>query len=222
MSPRRWSVRDCRTRRSFTCTAGSTSPISSRKTEPSGPHDSRKPSRSAAAPVKAPLRWPNSSDSISVGESAERLTATNAGCGRSGETLAPLVERDVARVGDRARHQLFARSGRAGDQRRDVAHARPERTAIAADVVREDRLPDRGPQRGHGTRAADDVAEDLMKGAAHLEEAGEEVRGVGAIAEVCRRRRRESADRNRRASLPRRARSTRGSLRGSARRGSRR
>ena len=41
-------------------------------------HDSSQPTRSWTAPVKAPFRWPNSSDSMRVGDRAERLRVWNA------------------------------------------------------------------------------------------------------------------------------------------------
>ena len=51
----------------------STSPTSSRKTVPTALHCSSQPARSCTAPVNAPRRWPKSSDSMSVGASAERF-----------------------------------------------------------------------------------------------------------------------------------------------------
>src|SRR6266478_3906533 len=113
VSPRRWKVRAWRTRRSFTWIAGSTSPISSRKTVPNGSQVSSQPARSWRAPVKAPRRWPNSSDSMRVGEVAEVR----------GEVLRACVEGDVAREADRTRHHLLARARRAPDESGDVVHA---------------------------------------------------------------------------------------------------
>ena len=159
--------------------AGSRSPNSSRNTEPSSGHISSQPLRSATAPVKAPRRWPNSSDSTSVGDSAEILMGKN---DRSivGERQPLVVERDVARLRDGARHQLLSGAGRAGDQRRELAHARVQRAPVAPHIVREDGLPDGRPQprRRHGT--ADDVAEDLLEGPLDLAEAGEGVARVVA------------------------------------------
>src|ERR1035438_7814408 len=57
--------------------AGSRSPSSSTNTEPSSGQVSSHPLRSATAPVKAPRRWPNSSDSTRVGERAEILMGKN-------------------------------------------------------------------------------------------------------------------------------------------------
>ena len=76
---------------------------------------------------------------------------------------------------DGARRHLFTGARRSRDQRGEIAHARVQRAAVAAHVVREDRLPDGGaqPRRGHG--AADDVAKDLLEGALDLAEAGEGV-----------------------------------------------
>src|SRR5437762_2356608 len=121
VSPRRWKVRAWRTRRSFTWIAGSASPISSRKTVPKGSQVSSQPARSWRAPVKAPRRWPNSSDSMRVGERAERWSGWKRSpkctakrrAGQSEEVLAVgaelLVERDapagVARVG-RLHHEV--------------------------------------------------------------------------------------------------------------------
>ena len=67
------------------------------------------------------------------------------------EGQAAVVERHVARFGDGARREFLAGAGRAGDQGRELAHARVERAPVAAHVVGEDRLPDRGAQarRGH-------------------------------------------------------------------------
>jgi hypothetical protein len=70
-------VRVSSTRSSFTWIAGSTSPISSRKTVPSGGQTSSQPEWSDTAPVNAPRRWPNSSDSIRVGDSADRFSGKN-------------------------------------------------------------------------------------------------------------------------------------------------
>ena len=75
VSPRRWNVarlqdaqelhldrrrRARRSRRGTPCRRGG--------------HASSQPARSSSAPVKAPRRWPKSSDSMSVGESADRFS----------------------------------------------------------------------------------------------------------------------------------------------------
>ena len=66
------------TRSSLTWIAASISPTSSSSTAPNGGHASSQPMRSWTAPVNAPLRWPNNSDSISVGDSADTFSAWNA------------------------------------------------------------------------------------------------------------------------------------------------
>jgi hypothetical protein len=61
------------------------------------------------------------------------------------------VEGDVPREPDRARDQLLAGAGRAGDERRDVREARDEGAAVEARILGEDRLPDgraEAPRRG--------------------------------------------------------------------------
>ena len=66
----------CRARKSFACSAGASSPISSRKIVPPSA-TSNLPFFSANAPVNAPFSWPNSSLSSSDSVSAAQLTATN-------------------------------------------------------------------------------------------------------------------------------------------------
>ena len=105
------SVPSCRTRRSLVWRAGSRSPISSRKSVPPAAA-SKRPSRRALAPVKAPLSWPKSSLSTSVAGKAAMFTATKGAPWRA----AVLV--------DGARHQLLAGAALAGDE-----HRRPPRTA---------------------------------------------------------------------------------------------
>ena len=68
---------------------------------------SKRPRRSATAPVNEPRVWPNSSESSSVSAIAPQLTATN------GRDAAAAV-----RV-DRARDQLLAGAALALDQHRD-------------------------------------------------------------------------------------------------------
>ena len=65
-----------------------------------------------------------------------------------------------------------------------VAHARIQGAAVAADVVREDGLPDGGAQAGGRHGAADHVAEYLLEGALDLAEAGEGVTRIVAGGEV--------------------------------------
>ena len=103
--PTRSKVPSWSTRRSLVWSAGSRSPISSRKSVPPAAA-SKRPSRRAAAPVKAPFSWPKSSLSTSVGGSAAKFTATN------GARLARAV------LVDGARHQLLAGAALAGDQHR--------------------------------------------------------------------------------------------------------
>ncbi len=64
------------TRRSFTCRASGSSPISSRNRVPVLASSNR-PRRSALASVNAPLRWPNSSLSSRFSGMAPQLMATN-------------------------------------------------------------------------------------------------------------------------------------------------
>src|SRR5437879_4848529 len=73
------------TRRSLPCISSGISPISSRKIVPPSAFSNR-PTLSAMAPVNAPRRWPNNSDSISEGVSAVQLTVRS-GLSRRGEYL---------------------------------------------------------------------------------------------------------------------------------------
>ena len=70
------------TRSSFTCVAGSISPISSKNNVPPLAC-SKRPIRLSDAPVKAPFSCPNNSLSSNCGESAAQCTATNFPFGRS-------------------------------------------------------------------------------------------------------------------------------------------
>ena len=74
LEPTRSKVRSWSARSSFTCTAGSSSPISSRKSVPLFA-DSMRPMRRSIAPVKAPFSWPKSSLSIRSLEIAPQFTA---------------------------------------------------------------------------------------------------------------------------------------------------
>ena len=105
--PTRSNSRSCSTRRSLICSAGVTSPISSRNSVPLSA-SSKRPSLRLMAPVKAPFSWPNSSDSSSVSASAPQLTLTNGPSAR--------FERRV----DGARHQLLAGARLAVDVDRRV------------------------------------------------------------------------------------------------------
>ncbi len=110
---RRWlepstsKVRSCSTRSSFTCDAGSRSPISSRKIVPPLAI-SKRPLRSWRASVNAPRTWPNISLSNSDDEMPPRFTFTN------GASAAPAVAVDG--VGD----QFLAGAAFAGDEHRRV------------------------------------------------------------------------------------------------------
>ena len=95
-----WSTRSRRT-----CAASGSSPISSRNSVPPSAR-SNQPRRCAAAPVKLPRSWPNSSESISSGGIAPQLTRRIGPVAR----LRPLV--------DRARDHLLAGAGLAEDQHR--------------------------------------------------------------------------------------------------------
>ena len=75
-SPSRSNVCCWSTRSSFTWLVGSRSPISSRKIVPLSAI-SKRPIRSATAPVKAPFTWPNISLSKSDREMPPRFTMTN-------------------------------------------------------------------------------------------------------------------------------------------------
>lgn len=74
--PTRRTSRFSSTRRSLGCRSAGRSPISSRKTVPPCAA-SNAPTRSAAAPVKAPLTWPKSSLSTSSRESAAQSITRN-------------------------------------------------------------------------------------------------------------------------------------------------
>ena len=101
-----------------------------------------------------------------------------------GERETLIVEGHVAGLRDGARDQFLAGAGWAGDERGELAHARVERAAVAADIVGEDGLPDGGAQARGRHGAADDVAEYLLEGALDLAEAGEGVAGIVAGGEV--------------------------------------
>ena len=80
-APSRRTRPSCRTRRSLTCEAGGSSPISSRNSVPPAAC-STSPVRSRTASVKAPLRCPKSSDSMSPAGMAPQLTATKGAAAR--------------------------------------------------------------------------------------------------------------------------------------------
>ena len=122
---------------------------------------SKRPFLSACAPVKAPLRWPNSSLSSSVSGSAPQLTATK---GR--RAARPVVV-------DGARDQLLAGAGLAADQHRHRQRRRRSRPggrraaspALCADdlaeagVARHLAAAARRPRRAAGRPTAARVAE---------------------------------------------------------------
>src|SRR6185312_3648419 len=76
-SPTRRTSPSCKARRILAWSGSGISPISSRNSVPPLAA-SNKPGRAVAAPVNAPLPWPNSSDSRSSAGSAATLTATKA------------------------------------------------------------------------------------------------------------------------------------------------
>src|SRR5687768_10736431 len=80
-----------------------------------------------------------------------------------------VVERHIARERDRARDELFARTGWTMDQGGEFAHLLIERPTVASHVVSEDRLPDRGPEICGRLRISDDVGEHVMKRRSNLE-----------------------------------------------------
>jgi hypothetical protein len=86
------------------------------------------------------------------------------------EALLGLVERQVARVADGLRDQIFARARRAHDQRRNVGHVPVNAVAIASQVVCEYGMPGFRPQLGDRPRNPEQVAKNVMKSAANLEE----------------------------------------------------
>ena len=74
--PSRSNSLSCKTRKSFTCTAGVMSPISSRNSVPPCASSTR-PGLRDAAPVNAPFSYPNSSLSSSVSGSAAQWSFTS-------------------------------------------------------------------------------------------------------------------------------------------------
>ena len=104
-------MRVCSTRRSFTWIAGVE--LADLVEEHGAERRAHlQPARTVlTAPVKAPRRWPNSSDSISVGDSADEVEGEERAGEVLGEACALSVEGDVAREADRARHELLARAG---------------------------------------------------------------------------------------------------------------
>ena len=97
--------RSCSTRSSLACSAGLIVPISSRKIVPPSA-SANLPFLVSVAPVNAPRTWPKSSDSSSVSGIAAQFTLMS-GMSRCG-----------AAVVDRARDQLLAGAGLAGDEHR--------------------------------------------------------------------------------------------------------
>src|SRR3989344_2680800 len=83
LAPTGRTARSCSTRSSLTCRAGGMSPISSsNKVPPSAAWNS--PLWLLTASVKAPLTWPNSSDSSRASGMAPQLTATKGWRARAG------------------------------------------------------------------------------------------------------------------------------------------
>ena len=81
LPPTRSMICSPSTRRSFTCTLASISPISSRNRVPPSA-SSKRPMRFSIAPVKEPFSCPNSSLSSTVGASAAQCTVTSFAFGR--------------------------------------------------------------------------------------------------------------------------------------------
>ena len=73
--PTRSKTLDSKTRSSLACNSSLSSPISSRNRVPPLA-SSKRPTLWLMAPVKAPLTWPNNSDSMRVSTRAEQLKAT--------------------------------------------------------------------------------------------------------------------------------------------------
>ena len=91
------------------------------------------------------------------------------------ENQPPVVEGNVARQRDRPPHQFLARARRPRHQRDEVPHAREQRAAVPPDVVREHRLPNRGPQTPGGDGVPDDVLKRVVERPDDLVVAGEGV-----------------------------------------------
>ena len=81
-SSTRSNTPSCSTRKSLTCAAAGSSPISSKKRVPSSAR-SNQPLRVPTAPVKLPFSCPNSSESIRSGGIAPQLTRMNGPAARA-------------------------------------------------------------------------------------------------------------------------------------------
>src|ERR1051325_8929530 len=92
-----------------------------------------------------------------------------------GERICFGIEGDVAGEADGAGDELLAGAAGADDEGGEFSHVIEEHAEIAPKVGGEDRMPDGGAKLRGGHRAADDVAEDEVKCAADLEEAGKNV-----------------------------------------------
>src|SRR5512133_3623396 len=129
VSPTFVTDRSCSARRSFTCSAGGMSPISSRNRVPPCAAWNF-PGRVAMAPVNAPFTWPKSSDSSSASGMAPQFTATNG----------PAARDDLLPGAGLARHEhADVRAGDLLDPPVHLAHrgARPDELAV---LLRLDRL----------------------------------------------------------------------------------
>ena len=126
---------------------------------------SKRPRRSASAPVNAPFSWPNSSDSSRSAVNAAVLSATKA-----------LVDARAVPM-QRARDELLARAGLAGDQHR---HAGAREAADGAEHLLHRASPGRAAPgccgaldlRVHGHRR-------LLRGPAHQVDRLVDVEGLG-------------------------------------------
>ena len=128
--PTRSNSPSCSTRRNFTWMSGARSPISSRKIVPPSA-SSKRPCRSATAPVKAPFSWPNSSLSTSVGGSAAQLTRTSGrACRRLRSCSARANSSLPVPVGPEQQHARVRRR-----HLRQPRQRQPQRRALADDVV---------------------------------------------------------------------------------------
>ena len=85
---------------------------------------SNRPTRCSSAPVKAPLRWPNSSLSMSVSGSAPQLMATNGSPARRALVVHGAGDQLLAGAGFAEDQHGGLRRGDLGDQRADLAPCR--------------------------------------------------------------------------------------------------
>ncbi len=89
-------------------------------------------------------------------------------CQRFGEPLPLLIEGDVSRKPDRRRDEFLPGSRGAEDQRRDVVHPVIEERAVKLQFMRENRVPDLGPQTSHRIGVSPHQLEDQVEAAKEL------------------------------------------------------